>query len=77
MSVANEAWEIWRQADDLIAGLEQADYPSEEQWAEHCNDVILLLKGWRNRLRRIGRMAGDIDEVTQRQWRFPDGPDDE
>jgi hypothetical protein len=72
MGIAAEAFEVWRQADDLIAGLENADYPSKDEWSTHCHDLVELMEAWRDRLRRIGRMAGDIDPVIQRQWRFPD-----
>ena len=78
MSVASDAFEVWRQADDHIALLEYAENaPSKTEWQKYREETIELLKHWRNRLRKIGKATGDIDYVIQRDWGFPEGDDDE
>lgn len=77
VSVADQAFEVWRQMDDLIAGMEQADEPDAAAWEEHRAGVIDLLRAWRNRLRRLATQAGDVDPSIQRAWNFPNGAEDE
>jgi hypothetical protein len=72
MSIGDAAHEIYRQIDDLIAGLAQSTARSAGDLAAERTEMIELLSHLQRRLRDIARMAQDTSPETRRTWSFPD-----